>query len=165
MPNPIGFTQTKELQKDPLHKEHKATWYAQWKVWRQTTPSLSQYKSSVDNGRVPQSMDCSLDVSHITSHIIGKQAWPLHCMSFWILNVVSLIESHAYLQIVQSDFILFYLAITHWKLNPISLCHSLLKHVFCTQIPNYKTDFWHFGGVNVDVLLGVQTVTKGKMVV
>ncbi|KAF3858126.1 hypothetical protein F7725_011327 [Dissostichus mawsoni] len=28
---------------------------------------FSQYKSSVDNGRLPQSMNCSLDVSHITA--------------------------------------------------------------------------------------------------
>lgn len=90
MPNPIGFTPTKELQEDPLHKEHEATWYAQWKVWRQTTPSFSQYKSSVDNGRLPQSMNCSLDVSHITGHIVGKQARPhsLHVILTCKWNVI-----------------------------------------------------------------------------
>lgn len=42
MSNPVGLTQTKELQEDPLHKEHEATRYAQWKVRGQTrTPSLS----------------------------------------------------------------------------------------------------------------------------
>lgn len=40
MSNPVGFTQTKELQEDPFHQEHEATRYAQWKVWRQTRPSL-----------------------------------------------------------------------------------------------------------------------------
>ena len=41
MPNPIGFTATKELQEDPLHQEHEATRYAQRKVWRPTMPCSS----------------------------------------------------------------------------------------------------------------------------
>ena len=51
MPNPIGFTATKELQEDPLHQEHEATRYAQWKVWRPTMPCPSPVQGlPVDSG-------------------------------------------------------------------------------------------------------------------
>lgn len=54
---------------------------------------FSQYKSSVDYGRLPQSMNCSLDVSHITGHIAGEQARPAHCTTLSPLNEAQLIEN------------------------------------------------------------------------
>lgn len=45
---------------------------------RQTVPVLSQYKSWLNDGRLPQSMKCSFNVSHIT----GEQAQPVQSIHF-----------------------------------------------------------------------------------
>lgn len=109
MPDPIWFPPTKELQESPLHKEYKATWYAQRKVWRQTAPSHSQNKSSSvwwqDAPVNEEQFGCS---SRYTAHWVGQSCpftpwcpyrviWLIQInfeFKYWVTHVCSSIPAH-----------------------------------------------------------------------
>lgn len=166
MPNPFGFTPTKELQESPLHKEHEATRYAQWKVRRQqTAPSSSQYKSSVDNGMRPQSMNCSVDVSHITSPMEASRPGPAHKhadltykwdATDWVSCLY--IERHTFSFLSLLDHC-WHFGITHHLDNQM-LNHTSSRRWFIQASIQHKDfffftlntdDLWQNCGVNVEI--------------
>lgn len=111
MSNPVGFTQTKELQEDPLHKEHKATRYAQWKVRRrnESVSLLGTSAGQIIAGRPSQwSARQMFLISPLAGrrplrvaassacHVIDWKSCPLTKLFKWFLQLIFLSWSPVY---------------------------------------------------------------------